>query len=41
MKIYDDIDIRNEFSRGYWIGTVAGAVSMFLLCLGLGLFLNS
>jgi len=37
-NIYDDIDMRNEYNTGYWVGVIAGAVGMFLLCLAIGLF---
>jgi hypothetical protein len=37
--IYDDIDMRNSYNHGFWHGAVSGVLGMFLLCLGIGLFL--
>lgn len=38
---YDQIDVKNAYNSGYWIGAISGAIGMFALCLLLGVFLTS
>lgn len=38
---YDEVDMSHNYRAGFWIGTVAGAGSMFVFCLVAGLFLST
>lgn len=38
-KIYDDIDMRNASSAGYWKGTLAGVIGTLIMCMLIGLYL--
>lgn len=38
--IYDHIDMRNSYRMGFWIGTVSGGVSVFVVLLLVGLFIS-
>lgn len=38
---YNEEDMRTAYRHGFWIGSVAGLVSMFVVCLLLGLYVYS
>ena len=35
--IYDDIDMRNRYAVGFWVGALAGILGTIILCLVVGL----
>lgn len=37
-KVYDAIDMRNSYNRGYWIGSVTGIIGTLFMCLMVGMF---
>lgn len=38
---YDQIDMTNNYRRGFWIGAVSGVVGSLVLCLLVGLYINT
>lgn len=36
--MYDEIDMNDNYSRGYWVGCLVGGISAFVLAIGVGLY---
>lgn len=39
--MYDHLDMKENYHRGFWIGALSGVMSSFLVCLLVGLYLSN
>lgn len=40
MNMYDDIDMKNAHNLGYWTGVLVGSLTVFILCLFVGIYIS-
>lgn len=37
--MFDDIDMRNNYNKGFWHGAIASGIGVLIMCFLIGVFL--
>lgn len=39
-NLYDDIDMKNAYNTGFWVGSIASGIGVLTLCFLVGYFVQ-